>query len=51
MIKVDEKLVTNVRGCQIIVKPSMFARALDILTSGATMDLQFLIEDALVAMP
>ena len=50
MIKVDEKLVTNVRGCQITIKPSMFARTLDILTSGATMDLQFLVDDALVVM-
>ena len=50
MIKVDEKLITNVRECQIIVKPSMFGRALDIPTFSATLDLQFPVDDALVAM-
>ena len=50
MIKVDEKLITNVRGCQITVKPSMFGRALDIPASGATLDLQVLVDDALVVM-
>ena len=50
LIKVDEKLVTHICGTQIIVRPSMFAWALDILASDATMDMRVPIDDALIAM-
>ena len=50
MVKVDEKLVTFVRGSQITIKPSMFARALEILASGATLDMRVLLDEALIAM-
>ena len=48
--KVEDKLVTLVRGSQITVKLSMFTRALDIPASGATLDMHVPLEDALIAM-
>ena len=43
--KVEDRLVTLVQGSQITAKPSMFARALDIPTSGATLDMHVPLED------
>ena len=50
MIKVDDKLVTFVRGSQITIKPSMFARALDIPAAGVTLDMRVPLDEALIAM-
>ena len=50
MHKEDEKLVTSIRGTKITIRPSMFGRALDIPAFGATLDLQFPLNEALVAM-
>ena len=50
MVKIDEKLVTFVRGSQIIIKPSMFAWALKISTFGATLDMRVPLDEAIVAM-
>ena len=50
MVKVDDKLVTFVRGSQITIKPSMFTRALDIPASGATLDMRVTLDEALIAM-
>ena len=50
MHKEDEKLVTSIRGTQITVRSSMFRWALDILAFIATLDLQFPLDETIVAM-
>ena len=46
----DDKLVTFVRGSHITIKPSMFAQALDIPASDATLDMRVPLDEALIAM-